>query len=65
MVNIKLIEEKRLEHGYSQEGIAQLLGYKSHTAYYCKIKGKRDFSVDDIVNICKLFQLELNDVIMM
>lgn len=65
MVNIELIEEKRLEHGYNQEQIARKLGYESHTAYYCKIKGKRQFSIEDIVKICKLFQLELTDVIMM
>ena len=65
MVNIQLIEQKRLEHGYNQEQLARLMGYESHTAYYCKVKGKRQFSIEDIVKICKLFQLELNDVIMM
>ena len=65
MVNIKLIEEKRAEYAYSQEQIAKLLGYESHTAYNRKIKGKREFSIEDVVKICKLFQLELNDVIMM
>lgn len=64
-VNIQLIEELRLEHAYSQEQIAILLGYKSHTAYCYKINGKRDFSIEDIVKLCKLFSLELSDVIIM
>ena len=65
MVNIKLIEEKRTEHSYSQEQIANLLGYESHTAYSRKISGKRQFTIEDVVKICKLFSLELSDVIMM
>lgn len=65
MVNIKLIEEKRAEYSYSQEQMGKFLGYESHTAYNRKIKGTRDFSIEDVVKICKLFELELSDVIMM
>ncbi len=65
MVNIELIEQKRLEHGYSQEQVAKFIGYESHNAYGRKINGKREFSVEDIVKLCKLYQLELTDVIMM
>lgn len=65
MVNIKLIEEKRAEHGYSQDYLAEQLGYTSHVAYSRKVSGQRQFSIEDVVKICKLFNLELNDVIMM
>lgn len=65
MVNIKLIEEKRAEYAYSQEQIAKLLGYESHTAYNRKIKGKREFSIEDIAKLCSLFSLTPNDLIMM
>ena len=65
MVNIKLIEELRKQHHYSQEQIAKLLGYESRTAYNYKIKGSRDFSIEDIIAICNLFQLTPNDLIIL
>lgn len=65
MINIELIETLRKEHCYSQEVFAKMLGYESRTAYNTKIKGKREFSITDIVKICKIFDLELADVIMM
>lgn len=63
MVNIKLIEELRKKHHYSQEQVAKLLGYESRTAYNYKIKGARDFSIEDIVKLCNLFQLQVNELI--
>ena len=63
MININLIEELRVNHGYSQEQMAKLLGYESRTAYNTKIKGKREFSIADMVAICKIFSLEPNDLI--
>ncbi len=65
MVNVKLIEQLRTEHNYSQEQMAKLIGYESDAAYNRKIKGKRDFSIEDIVKLCKLFQLELSDLIIL
>ena len=65
MVNTELLEQKRAEHSYSQGQVAKFMGYESHTAYQRKIAGTRDFTVEDIVKICKLYQLELSDVIMM
>ena len=63
MINIQLIEELRIQHGYSQEQMAAVIGYDSHAAYNRKIKGKREFSIEDVVNICKEFNLEPNDLI--
>ena len=63
MVNINLVESLRKQHGYNQETFAKMLGYESRTAYNTKIKGKREFSITDIVAICKIFSLEPNDLI--
>ena len=65
MVNIQLIEELRIEHGYTQEQIAIKLGYGSRSTYNCKIKGLRPFTVEDVVNVCKIFNLQPNDLIVM
>lgn len=65
MLNIELVEQKRSEHHYSQRQMAKLLGYDSHAAYQRKVKGERQFTIEDIVKICNLFQLEPNDLIIM
>jgi DNA-binding XRE family transcriptional regulator len=65
MVDINKIEELRIEHGYSQEQLAKMIGYGSRSTYNCKIKGSRQFTIEDIVNICKVFELEPNDLIIM
>lgn len=65
MVDINKIEELRMEHGYSQEQLAKMIGYSSRSTYNCKIKGSRQFTIEDVVNICKVFELEPNDLIIM
>lgn len=65
MVNIARIESLRKQHGYSQEQMGQFLGYESHNAYGRKVRGKRDFSIEDIIAICNLFQLTPNDLIIL
>lgn len=65
MVNIELIEKTRLQHGYSKEQMSGFLGYEAKATYTRKSNGMRQFTIEDIVAICKLFQLELNDLIIM
>ena len=63
MINIELIETLRKQHGYTQETIANMIGYESRAAYNRKIRGLRDFTIEDIVALCKVFQVELNELI--
>jgi transcriptional regulator with XRE-family HTH domain len=63
MINVELIEQLRKEHGYSQRQMAKLMGYDSHAAYNRKINGERAFLIEDIIILCKLYQLEPNDLI--
>ncbi len=65
MVDIKKIETKRAEYHYSQRQMAKLMGYETHATYQRKIKGERQFTVEDIVKLCEIFQLELNDLIIL
>lgn len=65
MVNIELIEQTRLQHGYSKEQMSSFMGYESKATYTKKSIGMRQFTIEDIVKICKLFNLELADVIIM
>ena len=65
MANTKFIEELRIQHGYTQKQLASKLGYDSTATYNRKIKGTRDFTIADITNLCKLFQVELSDLIIM
>ena len=63
MVNIQLVEELRLSHGYNQEQLAIKMGYNNKSTYNCKIKGSRQFTIYDVVKLCEIFQLEPNDLI--
>lgn len=63
MVNNKLIEELRIQHGYNQEQLAIKMGYGNKSTYNSKIKGSRPFTVEDIVKLCTIFQLKPNDLI--
>lgn len=63
MVNNRLIEESRIQHGYTQEQLATMMGYGNKSTYNCKVKGARPFTIEDIVKLCTIFQLEPNDLI--
>ena len=65
MVDINKIEELRLQNGYTQEQFAIMIGYSAKSSYNSKVKGARQFTVEDIVKICSLFQLKPNDLIIM
>ena len=65
MVNIQLIEQLRQSHGYTQEQIAIMIGYESQAAYSRKVKGRRQFTIDDIIALCRIYNVELNDLIIM
>ena len=40
-----------------------MMGYSNRTTYNSKIKSARPFTVEDIVKLCTIFQLEPNDLI--
>ena len=64
-INIELIETLRKQCGYTQEEISNLMGYGFGSTYNRQINSKREFTVNDIVNLCKLFSIELNELIIL
>ncbi len=65
MVDINKIEELRIEHGYTQEQVAIMMGYQVKSAYNGKVKNTRKFSIEDIVSLCKIYNVELNELIIL
>ncbi len=65
MVDIKKVEQLRLQHGYNQEQLAIMMGYQGSSSYNSKAKGKRQFTVEDVVKLCKIYNVELNELIVM
>lgn len=63
MVDINKIEQLRVQHGYNQEEIAIMMGYKNNSSYNSKAKNKRQFTVDDVIKLCNIFNVTPNDLI--
>ena len=63
MVDIDKIELLRKQHGYSQDTLALKMGYASKAGYNGKVRGIRQFTIEDVVKLCNIFQLEPNDLI--
>ena len=62
MIDVQLIEQLRREHGYSQEKLSEIMGY-THSVYGKKVRDTKKFTIEDIVKLCEIFQLEPNDLI--
>lgn len=65
MVDVNKIEQLRTQHGYNQETLAKMMGYSNKSTYNCKVKGSRPFTIEDVVKLCEIFQLEPNDLIIL
>lgn len=62
-VNVKLIEENRIKNGYSLQEFSEALGYKGRCTYGGKRLGHKKFTLEDIMTISKLLNLQLDDLI--
>ncbi len=63
MVNTQLIEELRQRQGMTQEQIAIRLGYNTQGSYSKKIKDAKRFTIEDVAKLCKIFDVEPNELI--
>ena len=63
MVNTQLIEELRARQGYTMLDLAIKMGYQSKTAYQCKLKSNTKWSANDIIALCKIFNVEPNQIL--
>lgn len=59
----KNIKEARLYHDYNQIDLARALGHDSSTFISLIESGKRQCSVEDLVNICKYFRISINKLL--
>ncbi|HBF1288374.1 TPA: helix-turn-helix transcriptional regulator [Clostridioides difficile] len=62
MINEKL-KKLRLGLGYSQIWVSKKLGYKNSYSLYRKEKGKRNFSIRDIQELCKLYNITVDELL--
>lgn len=62
-INIELMEQLRKEKGLSMYKIAEMIGYKSEAAYQHKIKGRRKFTIEDLLKISLILNVDLNNLI--
>jgi transcriptional regulator with XRE-family HTH domain len=62
MLNVQLVESLRLSQGYSQEALSEKMGY-THSVYGKKVRCVRKFTIEDIAKLCKIFNVEPNDLI--
>ena len=61
-INIKLIEQLRKEKGYRREYIAKCLGYKTVGAYTHKVNDIRPFTVQDLIKLSTLYDIDLKEL---
>lgn len=62
-INIELMEQLRKEKGLSMYKVAEMIGYKSEAAYQHKIKGRRKFTIEDLLKISLILKVDLNKLI--
>lgn len=62
-INIELMEQLRKEKGLSMYKVAEMIGYNSEAAYQHKIKGRRKFTVEDLIKISLILKVDLNKLI--
>ena len=58
-INIELIEQLRKEKELPMYKIAEMIGYKSEAAYQHKVKGRRKFTIEDLVKISLILKVDL------
>lgn len=59
-INIELMEHLRKKMGISMSKVAEMIGYKSEAAYQHKIKGRRNFTIEDLYKISLILKVDLN-----
>lgn len=64
IVNLEALKEMRDMHGYSISDIALHLGYKTPTGYWLVEKGERSCSVSVLYALAKLYDLQMEDLVL-
>lgn len=62
-VNIELIEQLRKQRGYSMEQMAAKLNYNSRATYCNKVNEHRSFTLNDLLIVSMIFDMELSELV--
>lgn len=62
-INIELIEQLRKQRGYSMEQMAAKLNYNSRATYCNKVNEHRGFTLNDLLIVSMIFDIELSELI--
>lgn len=62
-INIELIEQLRKQRGYSMEQMAAKLNYNSRATYCNKVNEHRSFTLNDLLIVSMIFDIELSELI--
>lgn len=62
-INIELMEHIRKKNRLSMSKVSKMIGYKSEAAYQHKIKGRRKFTIDDLINISLILKIDLKKLL--
>lgn len=62
-MNLYLLAKKREEKGYSQQQIAEKLGYKNKASYSLIENGKTKVNIELANKLCEILQLSNKDII--
>ena len=65
MLNVEIIEAKRIEKGITKSNMSFLMGYKSRPTYLLKVTGERGWVLSDVSALCKILDLEPNDIVLL
>lgn len=61
-INIKFLEEKRKELGYSRKLVSEALGKDYESYYRLKVYKKVKFNTQDLIALIELYKLNQNDI---
>lgn len=61
-IDLKLIQELRVERGISIEEMSKRLGYDNYDYYYKKERGIRKLSVEDIARIASVLNVPIESL---
>ena len=62
-VNVNLIEAYRKSNSFTLADLSYAMGYKGARTYAYKKYGHRNFVLKDIFNLCQIFDLDPDDLI--
>lgn len=61
-IDLKLIKEKRLEHGFTLEDMSTKLGFNSKSKYYRRENGEYKFQSEELPKVANILGIPLEKI---